>query len=153
MLRIRIAIEEDFSVMLDIQRRAFAEYEGTYKTSGWTTETLEDIQRDAREKKMLVAEWDGQLAGSVRYWTVGGVCVIRLLSVDPAHQGRGVGKALMQTVEERVIDAHKFYVCTMLRTARNIGLFLALNYRPESLSPDHYNHMDMICFSKYPLRP
>jgi hypothetical protein len=59
----------------------------------------------------------------------------------------------MQAIEERVIDAHKFYVCTMLRTARNIGLFLALNYRPESLSPDHYNHMDMICFSKYPLRP
>jgi len=61
MLRIRIAIEEDFSAMLDIQRRAFAEYEGTYKTSGWTTETLEDIQRDAREKKILWLNGMGNL--------------------------------------------------------------------------------------------
>jgi len=79
--------------------------------------------------------------------------VIRLLSVVAASLKNKIGKALMQAIEERVIAAHKFYVCTMLRTARNIGLFLALNYRPESLSPDHYNHMDMICFSKYPLQP
>ena len=78
---------------------------------------------------------------------------LRQMAVMNDLQGKGIGKALMQAIEERVIDAHKFYVCTMLRTARNIGLFLALNYRPESLSPDHYNHMDMICFSKYPLRP
>lgn len=83
MFHIRVATESDFPHILDIQREAFAEYEGTYKTSGWTTETMEDLQRDAREKKILVAEWDGQLAGSVRCWTVGGVCVIRLLSVSP----------------------------------------------------------------------
>lgn len=139
--------------MLDIQRRAFAEYEGTYKTSGWTTETMDDVRRDARDKKILVAELEDTIAGSVRYWIVGGVCVIRLLSVDPARQGHGIGKALMQAIEEQVTDAHKLYVCTMLRTARNIALFLGLGYRPESLWPDHYHHMDMICFSKYPLKP
>ncbi|MER3424339.1 MAG: hypothetical protein C4293_15080 [Nitrospiraceae bacterium] len=150
MLRIRSADEEDFPAILTVQRDAFSEYEGTYKTSGWTTETLEDVKRDAREKRILVAEWDGKVVGSVRFWTVGGVCVIRLLSVSPACQGRGIGKALMLEIENRVTDAHKFYVCTMLRTSRNIALFLNLGYRPESLMPDHYNRMDMICFAKYP---
>ena len=150
MLNVRTASESDFSSILAIQREAFAEYEGTYKTSGWTTETMEDLQRDAREKKILAAEWDGTVVGSVRFWTVGGVCVIRLLSVSPSFQRRGIGKALIQAVEARVTDAHKLYVCTMLRTTRNVTLFLALGYRPESLLPDHYNRMDMICFAKYP---
>ena len=153
MLHIRVANEQDFSSILQIQRQAFAQYEGTYKTSGWTTETIEDLQRDAREKKILVAEWDGTMAGSVRFWTVGGVCVIRLLSVSPNFQGRGIGKALIQGVEARVTDAHKLYVCTMLRTTRNVTMFLNLGYRPESLLPDHYNRMDMICFAKYLQEP
>lgn len=153
MLHIRVATEPDFPHILNIQRQAFAEYEGTYKTSGWTTETMEDLQRDAREKKILVAEWDGKVAGSVRFWTVGGVCVIRLLSVGPTYQRRGIGKALMQGVEARITDAHKLYVCTMLKTTRNVTLFLNLGYRPESVLPDHYNRMDMICFSKYLSQP
>lgn len=153
MLYIRVATESDFPHILNIQREAFAEYEGTYKTSGWTTETMEDLQRDAREKKILVAEWDGTVAGSVRCWTVGGVCVIRLLSVSPTFQRRGIGKALIQAVETRVTEAHKLYVCTMLRTTRNVTMFLNLGYRPESLLPDHYNRMDMICFAKYLREP
>lgn len=153
MLHIRVATESDFPHILDIQREAFAEYEGTYKTSGWTTEKMEDLQRDAREKKILVAEWDGMMAGSVRFWSVGGVCVIRLLSVSPTFQRRGIGKALIQAVETRVTQAHKLYVCTMLRTTRNVTMFLNLGYRPESLLPDHYNRMDMICFAKYLREP
>lgn len=148
MLNIRPATEQDFPAILDVQRLAFGEYAGIYKASGWTTETLDNLKRDAQEKRVLAAEWDGSVVGSVRFWTVGGVCVIRLLSVHPAYQGKGIGKALMQEVEKLVSDAHKLYVCTMLRTSRNVSLFLNLGYRPESLMPDHYNRMDMICFSK-----
>ena len=150
MLRIRPASDLDFPIILEIQRLAFGQYEGTYKTSGWTTETLENLARDAKEKSILVAEWEGHAAGSVRFWTMGGVCVIRLLSVHPDYQGKGIGKALMTEVETLATDVHKLYACTMLRTSRNVALFLGLGYRPESLMPDHYNRMDMICFSKFP---
>jgi hypothetical protein len=37
----------------------------------------------------------------------------------------------------------------MLRTARNIHLFMSLGYKAESILPDHYNHLDLICFAKY----
>lgn len=152
MLTIRQARENDFPVILKIQKEAFGAYEGTYDTAAWTKETLENIARDSTDKVILVAEWDGAVAGSVRFWNAGGVCVIRLLSVGPAHQGRGIGKALMREIEHYAADAHKLYVCTMLRASRNIAMFLNLGYRPESLLPDQYHHADLICFSKY-LKP
>jgi len=149
MLQVRRAVERDFPEILKIQQEAFAEYEGTYEVTAWTKETLENIGLNAREKVILVAEWDGTVVGSVRFWTVAGVCVIRLLSVSPAYHRRGIGRALMQEIERLATEAHKLYVCTMLRTPRNIGLFLNLGYRPEGVLPDHFHRTDFICFAKY----
>jgi len=150
MISIRRATERDFPDILKIQRDAFSEYLNVYEVSPWMKETLENVKLDATDKIILVAEEKGVVVGSVRFWTIAGVCVIRLLSVSPPHQGRGVGKALMREAERMATDAHKFYVCTMLRTPRNIGLFLSLGYRPESLLPNHYHKLDLICFARHP---
>ncbi|MEK6587132.1 MAG: GNAT family N-acetyltransferase [Nitrospirota bacterium] len=149
MVQIRLATDADFPSLLQVQQAAFGEYAGVYKVSGWTTETLESLQEDAREKHIFMAEVGGSIAGSVRFWTVAGVCVIRLLSVSPTHQRHGVGKALIHEIERATTDAHKFYACTMLRTARNIQFFLNLGYKAETILPDHYDHLDLICFAKY----
>ncbi len=149
MLTIRRATESDFPTILKIQAEAFGVYEGTYDTAAWTKESIENVKLDAKDKVIRVAERDGAVVGSVRFWNAGGVCVIRLLSVSPAYQGRGIGKALMREIEKHAADAHKLYVCTMLRASRNITMFLNLGYRPEALLPDQYHHADLICFSKY----
>ena len=149
MLTIRRAREQDFPDILKIQAEAFGEFQGLYDVNAWTKETLENINLDARDKVILVAEWEGVVVGSVRFWVVAGVCVIRLLSVKPGYQGRGIGKALMREIERLAMAAHKLYVCTMLRTSRNISLFLSLGYRPEAVIPDHYHHTVFICFGKY----
>ena len=149
MIHIRPATEADFETLLCVQQAAFGEYASVYKVSGWTTETLDSLREDAREKHIFVAQADGVVVGSVRFWTVAGVCVIRLLSVNPTHQGQGVGKALIREIESVATEAHKFFACTMLRTARNIHLFMSLGYKAESILPDHYDHLDLICFAKY----
>ncbi|MDF0650605.1 MAG: GNAT family N-acetyltransferase [Nitrospira sp.] len=149
MVHIRAATEVDFPALLQVQQAAFGEYAGIYKVSGWTTETLESLKEDAREKHIFVAEEGGAIVGSVRFWTVAGVCVIRLLSVSPTHRRQGLGKALVREIERVTIDAHKFYACTMLRTARNIQFFMDLGYKAETILPDHYDHLDLICFAKY----
>ena len=151
MIHIRPATEADFSALLQVQQAAFGEYAAVYKVSGWTTETLDSLKDDAKEKHIFVAETDGVVIGSVRFWIVAGVCVIRLLSVNPAYQKQGVGKALVREIERTATDAHKFYACTMLRTARNIQLFTNLGYKAETILPDHYDHLDLICFAKYRL--
>jgi predicted N-acetyltransferase YhbS len=149
MIHIRPATEADFETLLSVQQAAFGEYASVYKVSGWTTETLDSLREDAREKHIFVAQADDVVVGSVRFWTVAGVCVIRLLSVSPTHQGQGVGKALIREIESVATEAHKFFACTMLRTARNIHLFMSLGYKAESILPDHYDHLDLICFAKY----
>jgi len=133
-----------------VQQAAFGEYTTLYEVSAWTTETLDSLRADAKEKRIFVADAEGTVVGSVRFWTVAGVCVIRLLSVSPTHQGHGVGKALIGEIERVTTDAHKFYACTMLRTARNIRFFLSLGYKAETTLPNHYHHLDLICFAKYP---
>lgn len=148
-VHIRPATESDFPALLQVQRAAFGEYAGIYTLSGWTTETLESLKEDAKEKHIFVAETEGEIVGSVRFWTVAGVCVIRLLSVIPGYQSQGVGKALIHEIERATTDAHKFYACTMLRTAKNIQFFMCLGYKAESLLPNHYDHLDLICFAKY----
>ena len=149
MIHIRPAIEADFPALLEVQRAAFGEYANVYQVSGWTTETLDSLREDAKEKHIFVAEEEGVVVGSVRFWTVAGVCILRLLSVNPAHQGRGVGKALIREIESVATGAHKFFACTMLRTGRNIHLFMSLGYKAETILPDHYDHLDLICFAKY----
>ena len=149
MIHIRPATEADFSALLQVQQAAFGEYTNVYEVSGWTTETLDSLRQDSKEKRILVAEAEGVVVGSVRFWIVAGVCIIRLLSVSPAYQMQGVGKALIREIERVTTDAHKFYACTMLRTARNIHLFSSLGYKVETVLPDHYNHLDLICFAKY----
>lgn len=149
MILIRPATETDFESILTVQQAAFGEYASIYEVSAWTTETLDSLRDDARDKRILVAEAEGVIAGSVRFWNVAGVCVIRLLSVSPSYQKQGVGKALMQEIERVTTDAHKFYACTMLRTARNIQFFLGLGYKAETVLPNHYHHLDLICFAKY----
>ena len=149
MIRIRSATEVDFPALLQVQQVAFGEYTNVYTVSGWTTETLDSLKHDAKDKRIFVAEAEGVVVGSVRFWTVAGVCIIRLLSVSPAHQGHGVGKALLREIERIATDAHKFYACTMLRTARNIHMFFSLGYKAETILPDHYDHLDLICFAKY----
>ena len=149
MIRIRPATDADFDVLLQVQQAAFGEYADLYEVSAWTTETLESLRQDAKEKRILVADVEGAVIGSVRFWVVAGVCVIRLLSVSPPHQRRGAGKALIQEIERVTVDAHKFYACTMLRTARNIQFFLNLGYQAETMLPNHYHHLDLVCFAKY----
>lgn len=149
MIHIRPATEADFAAILHVQQAAFGEYTNVYTVSGWTTETLESLREDAKEKHIFVAEAEGVVMGSVRFWTVAGGGIIRLLSVDPVHQGHGVGKALIREIERVATDAHKLYACTMLRTARNIHVFLRLGYKAETILPDHYDHLDLICFAKY----
>ena len=149
MIHIRPATDVDFPALLQVQQAAFGEYSGVYKVSGWTTETLESLKEDAREKHIFVADDGGAIVGSVRFWTVAGVCVIRLLSVSPTHQRHGVGQTLIREIERATTDAHKLYACTMLRTARNIQFFMNLGYEAETVLPDHYDHLDLICFAKY----
>ncbi len=143
----------DLPRILAIQRKAFGQYSARIDTEPWLGETLEELEADFREKTILVAkDASGNPVGSVRFMTVEGVVFVRKISIDPDFQRKGIGRALIGALERSVPEAHKIFLCTLLRTERNIPFFLSLGYRPESLMPDHYRHADLICFGKH-LKP
>ena len=152
---IGIARTEDFPAILAVQKKAFLPYSARgIETSIWTEETLDELTRDAREKTILVAKVpDGRVAGAVRFAPVEGVVFVRKICVDPEYKRLGVGRALLLSVEKYApSDAHKISLCTLLLTHENIPFFLRLGYRPETVFPDHYHHIDLLCFGKYPFR-
>src|SRR4029077_14726280 len=86
MIRIRPATEADFTALLHVQQAAFGEYANVYQVSGWTTETLDSLRQDAKEKHIFVAEAEGVVVGSVRFWIVAGVWGVRLFLGERPHQ-------------------------------------------------------------------
>ena len=153
--RISVARPEDYPAILEVQKKAFLPYASRgIDTAIWTEETLDELSRDAAEKTVLVARDEaGRISGSVRFTTIEGVVFVRKIAVHPDHKRRGVGRDLLLAVERHMPpDAHKISLCTLLLTHENIPFFLRLGYRPETVFPDHYHHVDLLCFGKYPFR-
>lgn len=154
-LSIGLATPEEFPDILEIQRQAFSLHSPRVNPDPWIRETPEELAQDAVQKTILVARTpEGTVVGSVRFVEIEGVVFVRKISVLPLAQRKGIGRALIQGIEERIPPgAHKIHLCTLLQTERNIPFFLSLGYRPESVLPDHYHHADILCFGKYLNRP
>jgi GNAT superfamily N-acetyltransferase len=104
--------------------------------------TLRDVKRRAEVARVLVAVEDGRLLGTVTFVPDGGPLgeiarpdetEFRMLAVDPAAQGRGVGIALTQ----RIVDESRGragIVCStkpVMRTAHRIYEKVGFQRAPE----------------------
>ncbi len=151
-LSIRPAEESDLQALLDIQKAAFMRYTEFLAAEQIPPlrENLTELMEDIKRKSMLAAEYNHILSGSIRYSIKGGVCIIERLSVRPDHQGRGIGRALVNEVEALATGkAHKLYLETGL-LANNLLLFYTkLGYSGEAVLRRHYGGFDWIVFSKF----
>ncbi len=149
-IRVSPVLDEEITLLLDLQKKSFQSHSSLFDTSVWSRETPEELRAELHETTVLVArDPSGRIAGSVRGRDVEGVWLVRKLFVDPADQKMGVGMALMRSIEGlRPPSCHKISVCTMLVLGENIRFFLALGYQPEYLMPDHYNRLHLLCFRK-----
>lgn len=111
-LCIRRAALDDVSALLPLVEGA---YRGEGSRRGWTTEAdllggqrtdaamLAEIIADPKQA-ILMAEIDGGLVGSVLIADRGeGTGYLGMLSVDPARQTGGIGKALVKAAEAAVV--------------------------------------------------
>lgn len=151
-IHIRDAVESDLPGLLGIQKAAFMRYTKYLLPEQMppVTETLEGVRDDFLRKRILIAEFGGALAGSVRYSAKGGVCLIERLSVDPALQGRGIGSSLVREVERRVGEkVHKIYLETGLLADNLLMFYAKLGYSGEAVLRKHYGGFDWIVLSKF----
>ena len=122
---VRPAEPVEFPVVGDLCVAAYAELlvgDGSYAA------TLRDVAARAEHAEVLVAEEDDRLLGTVTFVPRGGPLgeiarpdesEFRMLAVDPAAQGRGVGMALMRHVLDASAAAgRRGIVCSSLPTMR-----------------------------------
>jgi predicted N-acetyltransferase YhbS len=101
-------------------------------------QTLPELQAEFRQKLILKAVLDGQIAGSVRVQLIQGVCYLGRLIVAPDRQGSGIGSALLQAGEQVFPQAQCVELFTGSRSVDNLRFYEKRGYRrlrEEVLSP------------------
>lgn len=141
-LIIGAAAEEDAEAIAALIRLAFESQCKLY--DDWTlppmSETAASVLDAMRSGTVLVARINGRLVGSVRAAARGDTVDVGRLVVDPAVQGRGVGRALTLEVERVFANARRFEIFTGHRSEVALGLYESLGYRrfrTASLCPSH----------------
>ena len=85
---------------------------------------LRDVASKRKEALVLVAELEGRVVGTVAVWPPGAAaseawlpeaCDLRHLAIDPAVQGRGLSKPLLDEAERRARQMGARYVCLHVR--------------------------------------
>jgi ribosomal protein S18 acetylase RimI-like enzyme len=104
---IRRAGESDAPAVVEVLRRAFAEYRPLYTERGFsaTTPDLEQILSRMQEGPVWVAEEAACIAGTVSAILRGSECYVRGMAVSPESGGRGIGRLLLRAVEEFALAA------------------------------------------------
>jgi isochorismate pyruvate lyase len=153
---VRAATPSDAKRILSIQKAAFSRYVGPLRREQIPPlhETARELKNDLTAKSLLLAEYDGTIAGSVRYAIRGGVCHIERLSVLPSLQKRNIGRTLLETVEQACVGrAHKLYLETGLLAANLVPFYAKLGFFAEARFASHYGEFDWIAFAKFTRKP
>jgi ribosomal protein S18 acetylase RimI-like enzyme len=90
-----------------------------------------DYEAAIRNHRIDLASWEGQLAGLIETIRHADHLLIENVAVDPAFQGRGIGRALMAHAEElaRAQGLNETRLYTNGKFEANVALYLRLGYR------------------------
>jgi ribosomal protein S18 acetylase RimI-like enzyme len=149
MITILPATTEQAPTILAIQKRAF-EPEARL-CDNWEippmTETLEAVLEHIVSATVLTAWIGPQLVGAARGILAGGVCTIRGVCIEPAHQGRRIGTMLLAAMERAHPTASRFELMTNSLMPRNVRFYERHGYRITELRP-FADRIVLACMSK-----
>ena len=126
MLNINRAFASDANAMHSLQQRAFEE-EGLRcgtRDIPPLQEQVASIAEHIRSQIALVAIEDGNIVGCVRGLLENRICTIRALVVDPPKHGRGIGSALLKTLEAELTDVDRIDLTTNTIMEGNVPFYV-----------------------------
>lgn len=152
---IRPARREDLTDILALQYRAFGQVAETMNNSDLPTlkETEDELAAAYTTGTILKCTIDGRIVGSVRGKAdTEGICQIGKLIVDPDCQNQGIGRTLMEAIEEHFQACRTFTLFTASATPNTFALYTKLGYnevqRESTGSGIEMIHMEKT--SRYP---
>lgn len=122
---------KDAEEILALQKKAFkqeAERYGDYNIEPLTV-CLENTIEEFKKSVVLKIVETGKIIGSVRGISLGGVCHIGKLIVDPDFQNKGYGTALMNAIEKEFNDSRSYQLMTGAKSENNLHLYKKLGYK------------------------
>lgn len=105
---------EDLERILNLQKTAYLSEAETYNDYSIPplVQTLDNIKEEFKDKLFLKAVSDGEIVGSVRAFAKQGTCYISRLIVHPDHQNKGIGRQLMECIENHFCNCRRFELFT-----------------------------------------
>ena len=107
-------------------------------------------QRMANGDHVLVAEDGGQIAGTATGIEEHESLHVCSVAVHPNWQGRGIGRQLMEVLEDiaRQRKCHKLWLQTAWAMTEAIALYKKVGYQVEGYQPRHFYGEDFLISSK-----
>jgi GNAT superfamily N-acetyltransferase len=147
---LRPARAVDIPAVLRVTAAAYAPYSGRLQPpSSALKETEEAVAHYLERGGLIVAEADGKLVGAVRYEPHADFVYLGRLAVAPEWQGRGIGRRLVEAVEEWavLIGLDEVRLGVRLELPDNHALYRHLGYAEDGLMPfaydPHYSYLKM----------
>ncbi|MBN1603023.1 MAG: NADH-quinone oxidoreductase subunit NuoB [Chitinispirillaceae bacterium] len=115
----------DAAEILYVQHLAFQSEAEIYNDFSLSPlrQTMDEIKEDFNNRTFFKAVMNYTIVGIARSRMEGDICHIGRLAVNPVYQNLGIGKKLLQAVENHFDTAESFQVYTSHQSKRNIYLF------------------------------
>jgi ribosomal protein S18 acetylase RimI-like enzyme len=135
-IEIKQASIEDADIILQIQIQAYLSEAEIYNDYGIPPliQSLNEIRQEFSQQVFLKAiekeELDEirNIVGSVRGYIEKGTAYIGRLIVKPEYQNKGIGKKLMDAIEQHFKSANRYELFTGHKSTRNLHLYQKLGY-------------------------
>jgi GNAT superfamily N-acetyltransferase len=149
-----LAFQEDFPMILEIQKKAFLSEAEFYQNFNIQplTQMLEEMLEECKEKVVLKAVIDEKIVGSIRANAYENGCWVNKLVVLPEYQRQGIGEKLLREIEFHFPNAEKFTLATGANSASNIRLYEKVGY--EIIRKETFHDcVEAVVMEKHPPAP
>lgn len=125
---LRPATPADVPRLAELVQSAYGHY--VERIGGQPRPMTDDYAAVVRDHRVTVAERGGQIAGLIVLRVDAEGFLVDNVAVDPAHQGGGVGRMLLEFAETAARDAgfDAIYLYTHERMTENLALYSRIGY-------------------------
>lgn len=123
----------DLKEILQLQKMAYKSEAELYNdfTIPPLIQTLEQINDEFKTSVFLKAIENEKIIGSVRGTLINSeTCYIGRLIVHPDFQNQGIGKKLMEEIEDNFKECERFELITGHKSQKNIYIYEKIGYEP-----------------------